>query len=283
MNRILVPTDFSDIANFGIETAIPLAKKMDAQIFLVNFIAPVRGANLNATGAVSGAGISEEARFLMELHKKNEERLSDIAKELSLNELHVTTSVLIKELQSGISDFIDKYEIDLVVAGTSGESTLTEFFVGNHTEQIIRISHCPVLAVKQSHPNLVIKNIVLATDLNPDAFEGVTHIKRFSSYFNAHLHILHVMTDKGTSHAEVTSKLDSFAHRHHFANFSLHCVYASGETEGIFKFAKEKKADLIAVITHGRTGLANLIQGSISEDLVKQANIPVLAAHMSHL
>ncbi len=282
MNRILVPTDFSDIAHFGIETAVALAKKMDAQIFLVNFISPVRGANLNATGAATGTGISEDARFIMELHSKNEERLSVLAKKLSLEDLHITTSVLVKEMQSGISDFIDEHNIDLVVAGTSGESTFTEFFVGNHTEQIIRISHCPVLAVKQAHPNMEIKNIVLATDLNPDAFEGVTHIKRFASYFNAHLHILHVITDKATSHAEVTSKLDSFAHRHHFANFSLHCIYDSDQKKGILKFAKEKSADLIAAITHGRTGLANLVKGSVSEDLVKQASIPILTAHMSN-
>lgn len=282
MNRILVPTDFSEIANFGVETAISLAKKMDARIFLVNFIPPVQGANLNTTGAATGGGISEDARFMMELHNKNEARLATLAQELSVKDVHITTSVLIKEMQSGISDFIDQHSIDLVVAGTSGESTFTEFFVGNHTEQIIRISHCPVLAVKQSHPNLEVRNIVLATDLNPDAFEGVTHIKRFSSYFDAHLHVLHVMTDKGTSHAEVSSKLDSFAHRHHFVNFSLHCIYENDEKKGILKFAKEKKADLIAAITHGRTGLANLVQGSISEDLVKQASIPVLTAHMSN-
>src|SRR5690606_13865139 len=213
---------------------------------------------------------------------KNEQRLADLAKKLSKNDLRITTSVLVKEMQSGISDFIDEYDIDLVVAGTSGENTFSEFFVGNHTEQIIRISHCPVLAVKQAHPNLDVKNIVLATDLNPDAFEGVTHIKRFASYFNAHLHILHIMTDKGTSQAEVTSKLDSFAHRHHFVNFSLHCAYESDQKKGILKFAKEKNADLIAAITHGRTGLANLVKGSVSEDLVRQANIPVLTAHMSN-
>lgn len=282
MNRILVPTDFSEIAGFGIETATGLARRMDAQLFLVNFIPPVHGSNINTTGAATGAGLSEEARFTIELHKKNEKELAKLAEKISATGIHVTTSVLVKDMQKGISDFIDEHDIDMVAVGTSGESTYTEFFVGNHTEQIIRISHCPVLAVKQSHPNLEIKNIVLATDLNPDAFEGVTHIKRFASFFDAHLHVLHVMSDKDISQAEVTSKLDSFAHRHHFANFSLHSVYEKGEKRGILKFAKEKNADLIAVITHGRTGLANLIKGSISEDLVKQANIPVLTAHLSN-
>lgn len=281
MNRILVPTDLSDIANFGLDTAIGLAKKIDAQIFLLNAITPIYGSNFSAMGIANASTVSEETRYVMELHKRNEARLAKIAKEKSTHGVLITTSVQVKGMQEAIHDFIDEHNIDLVVMGTSGESTFTEYFIGNHTEQVIRISQCPVLAVKQSRPNLEINNVVLATDLNPEAYEGVTHIKKFSSYFSPSVHVLHVMKDQEDSEAEVISKLESFAHRHHFSNYSLHAVYADNEQEGILAFAKEKNADLIAVITHGRTGLANLIFGSISESLVKAANIPVLTTHMS--
>lgn len=281
MNRILVPTDFSEIAYYGIEAAVGLAKKMDAQVYLLNCIAPISGSNFSAMGvAIAEEGVSEEARFVMELYKKNEAQLAKLGKQESEKGVHITTSVQIKNLQEAISDFIEEHKIDLVVMGTSGESTYTEFFVGNHTEQVIRISHCPVLSVKQSHPDLEIKNIVLATDLNPEAFEGVTHIKKFTSFFDTHIDVLHVMTNKSDSQAEVTSKLDSFAHRHHFVHYTLHSIYAEDEREGILQFAKEKGADMIAVITHGRTGLANLIFGSVSEELVKQARMPVLTSHL---
>lgn len=283
MNRILVPTDLSAIADFGIETAIGLAKKMDAQVFLMNAISPIHGSNFSAMGiAAADSSVSEETRYIMELHKRNEARLAAIAQRESSRGVHVATSIQVKDMQEAISDFIDEHNIDLVVMGTSGESTFTEFFVGNHTEQVIRVSKCPVLAVKQSRPGLEINKIVLATDLNPEAFDGVTHIKKFASYFNPYVYVLHVMKDQEDSEAEVLSKLESFAHRHHFSNYSLHAVYANSEPEGILTFAKEKEADLIAVITHGRTGLANLIFGSISESLVKEASIPVLTTHMGN-
>ena len=281
MNRILVPTDLSDIANFGIDAAIGLAKKVDAQVFLLNAITPIYGSNFSAMGIATASNVSEETRYVMELHKRNEAQLADIAKKKSAEGVHITTSVQVKDMQTAIHDFIDEHQIDLVMMGTSGESTFTEFFIGNHTEQVIRISKCPVLAVKQPRPDLEVNNIVLATDLNPEAYEGVTHIKKFASYFNPSVFVLHVMKDQEDSEAEVISKLESFAHRHHFSNYSLHAVYANNEREGILAFAKEKEADLIAVITHGRTGLANLIFGSISEDLVKEASIPVLTTHMS--
>src|SRR5690606_40720403 len=87
MNRILVPTDLSDIANFGLDTAIGLAKKIDAQIFLLNAITPIYGSNFSAMGIANASTVSEETRYVMELHKRNEARLAKIAKEKSTHEI----------------------------------------------------------------------------------------------------------------------------------------------------------------------------------------------------
>lgn len=44
----------------------------------------------------------------------------------------------------------------------------------------------------------------------------------------------------------------------------------------IIEFAKEKSADLIVMSTHGRTGLAHLMMGSIAERVVRSSSVPVL-------
>ena len=46
--------------------------------------------------------------------------------------------------------------------------------------------------------------------------------------------------------------------------------------KGILNFAKETNANLIGMTTHGRKGLAHFFNGSISEDLVNHANMPVI-------
>lgn len=48
------------------------------------------------------------------------------------------------------------------------------------------------------------------------------------------------------------------------------------EEEGIIHFAKNINADLIALSTHGRTGLAHVLAGSIAEDPANHSVIPVL-------
>ncbi|MBK8976003.1 MAG: universal stress protein [Planctomycetes bacterium] len=44
----------------------------------------------------------------------------------------------------------------------------------------------------------------------------------------------------------------------------------------ITRVARERKADYIAISTHGRTGLRRLVLGSIAEAVVRHAHIPVL-------
>ena len=46
--------------------------------------------------------------------------------------------------------------------------------------------------------------------------------------------------------------------------------------KGILNFAIKQKKALIGISTHGRKGLAHFFNGSISEDLVNHANMPVV-------
>ena len=50
----------------------------------------------------------------------------------------------------------------------------------------------------------------------------------------------------------------------------------------IVKFAEENKIDLIAMGTHGRTGLAHLLVGSVAERVVRTSKCPVLTIRSDH-
>jgi universal stress protein A len=45
----------------------------------------------------------------------------------------------------------------------------------------------------------------------------------------------------------------------------------------IVEFAIKLRADLIVMVTHGRRGLARLVEGSIAEKVLRHAPCPVLA------
>jgi len=47
----------------------------------------------------------------------------------------------------------------------------------------------------------------------------------------------------------------------------------------IVRAANELGADLIVMVTHGRTGLEHLVMGSVTEKVIREASCPVLVLH----
>ncbi len=56
-------------------------------------------------------------------------------------------------------------------------------------------------------------------------------------------------------------------------------VVVGKAAELILDHAQEWKPDLIVMGTHGRTGIAHFLNGSVAESVVRQARLPVLIVH----
>ena len=48
----------------------------------------------------------------------------------------------------------------------------------------------------------------------------------------------------------------------------------------IVRFARDGGFDLVVVATHGRTGLARMVLGSVAEHVVRESSCPVLVVHL---
>ncbi len=71
------------------------------------------------------------------------------------------------------------------------------------------------------------------------------------------------------------NRIRTFVQKHHFENIKAEVYNSLSEESGIIEFADDIDADLIAMTTHGRTGLIHLITGSIAEDVVNHSKRPV--------
>ncbi|MDQ3394115.1 MAG: universal stress protein [Bacteroidota bacterium] len=280
MKNILVPTDFSEISDYGLHVAVQIAKKINAKVHLLHLVAPPTGNTFAVTGDVTKTYAYEEDRFVAQLLRVNKEQLEKIAAAHASDGINMDIVMKVQPWQEGILEVINSLHIDLVVMGTSGETSFTEYFVGNHTEQVIKISHRPVITVRDYFTKYEIKNIVLATDLEIEAIDAIGRIKRFAEVLHAKIHLLHVRTNEKHTVAETEAALRNFADTHHISNYTTNVIKHSDEVEGIRKFSRANKADLIALITHGRSGLMHMLSSSVSEDLVKEANIPIMTINM---
>lgn len=53
-------------------------------------------------------------------------------------------------------------------------------------------------------------------------------------------------------------------------------IDAADVSQAIVKFAREQKADYVAMATHGRSGLRRLLLGSVAELVIRHAHVPVI-------
>lgn len=281
MNRILVPTDFSNIAANALNVALDIAEKSNAEIYLLNVIEPLVDAGFSASGSLDFEyTITEEDRYIYELHAVNEKKLAAFAARYARGNVDIFPTIAIDKVGDGVLGFMKKHKIDLVVMGTSGENTFEEYFIGNHTEQVMREANRPVLAIRNQIDKFKMENVVIATDLKTNASECMSHLLGLFNELKPQIHLLHISRSNSISVKETDEKITRFAKKHQLENYTSNVIRHNKLKMGIQRFASEMKADMIVTFTHGRKGLAHFFKGSISEDLVRQAKVPVLSVHM---
>lgn len=270
MKKILVPTDFSDQAENALRVAAELAKKYNAEIYLLHLLElPLH--QIDALGAHSDL---PEAMFFMKLAHK---RFEEVMKKDFLKGITVHETTEFHKAFEGIIDTCHKLRIDLIVMGSHGISGFKEMFIGSNTEKVVRTSDIPVLVIKNRHKNFDIDNFVFASDFNKDNKETYKQATELAKAFEAKMHLVLVNTANNFLTTEVANnRIAKFIKDVSFDNYTT-TVYNDESIEmGILNFAKNVDADLIGISTHGRQGIAHFFNGSISEDLVNHAKRPVV-------
>ncbi|MCB0380619.1 MAG: universal stress protein [Flavobacteriales bacterium] len=269
---ILVPTDFSKCSVSAVKVAAQLAKKLDATIHLLHVIeTPVVAYD---AGMVNFESLPQ-AMFMKELADDN---MKSLLNEGFLQGISVESKIEYDAIYTRINHYVEKNDIQLIVMGSHGAKGFNEIVLGSNAERVVRYSSCPVLTIKQDDSNFDVKNIVVASDFNSEADEMFKGFKQFTSLFKAKLHLIRVNTPVNfETTPESKEKMKKFADRNKLENFTMSIYNDTTEEDGVLNYADEINADLLLIGTHGRTGLAHLIKGSIAEDLLNHSKRAVLS------
>jgi nucleotide-binding universal stress UspA family protein len=269
MKRILVPIDFSEHSENALEVAATLTKRFDAQLILFHMI----GVSESVLSK-SELEEQEEAKYYLQLAKK---RLSSFLDKPYLKDLNIRTIIQNLRDFSEVEKVAREKQADLIVMGSHGASKLKSFFVGSNTEKVVRSSGVPVLVIKKKHMDFNIKKILLAINLEPESIPAYQKATDLAEKLGAELLLVYVNT-LGVlfqSDSQIQKRIDQF---NNILEKKVPIEVYNDYTieEGIYSYAKEIQADLIAVPTHGRQGLAHFFLGSIGENLANMAELPVL-------
>jgi nucleotide-binding universal stress UspA family protein len=267
MKKIIVPTDFSDQANQALKFAAEIAKKSGGSITLVN-VMELPESMLTARLYVDDKIVKDSAAKA----KKNFDKI--VAK--YKDDVIIKTTVEYGNPSMTILKLIEDKKADLVVMGTKGASGLKEIFVGSNTEKVVRGSKVPVISIPKASKVSGIKNIVFPNSLREENEALTLQVKAMQDFFGATLHIVYVNTPAMFKRDhETIGRLRTYARRYMFKNVKIHVYNDLSEQEGAMNFADEVGADMIAMGTHGRFGLAHLLSGSVAEDVVNHVDRPI--------
>ena len=270
MKKILVPTDFSEQAEYALKVAAELARNHNGEIYLLHMLE----LPLHQIDAMSSFSDLPEAVFFMKLaHKKFEEVLkNDYLKDVTVHE-----TINFHETFTGIKETCTKNNIDLIVMGSHGSSGFKEMFIGSNTEKVVRTSDIPVLVIKNEHAGFRIDDFVFASDFKNDNKETFKQATELAKAFDSKIHLLMVNTaNHFTTTAKAKATILDFIKDVDFNNYTINIYNDESVEKGILNFSHIIGADLIGVSTHGRHGIAHFFNGSISEDLVNHAKRPVI-------
>ena len=271
MKRILVPIDFSEEARCAVKIASDIARKTESEIFLLHMVDLPEG----IIDAQSGADNSSPAAILY--MKKIHERFKEIKNKSYLDGITVFETVHFQKTFDGVIEESKKQNIDLIVMGSAGASGLKEIIVGSNTEKVVRHSEVPVLVIKKNTKKLDVKHIVFASDFSDKCKNRFQDVINFASIFDAKMHLLYVNTPHNFNTTKyINDKVSNFVDDFDFDNFDINIYNDISIEKGILNFANDVDADLIALNTHGRSGLSQLFNGSIGQELANHALKPVL-------
>lgn len=283
MKKILVPTDFSKPALIATEVAADIARKAGASLILLHVVEEATGGSFNVEGQVSTDGDFEDRVFTMRLIDKARKQLEKAVLDPKMADVKIDGELRVGNPYHGMTTIIAEHKVDLVVMGTAGHSQLEQMIIGSNTEKVVRNSRCPVLSVHKKPATSDFKNIVYATAMAKDEEVFSRIVKRTQQVYDSTVHLVRINTpgDFQRDHI-VKDYMEKFAKKLGLKNYTINVYNDIDTEEGIIRFADSINADLIAMATHGRTGFAHVMAGSVAEDVVTHAKRPVLTFVVKH-
>jgi nucleotide-binding universal stress UspA family protein len=289
--KILVPLDGSEIA----EAVIPFAREIAAR----------SGAELLFVTAVQQVGVWDAALSLQVLKRESEiaaDYLATVERDVSGEGQKVATQVLDGDAAEAVLAAAAEASVDLIAISTHGRSGISRWLFGSVATRILEHAGVPLLVLRpkegedRGSPGPVVKKILVPLDGSEVAKSVLPVVEEFAKTMGASLVLYHSVAPlsayPGFESAGAAALGEAVEEMQRQAREIL--ARASEEVksrgveattvvslgtavDGVLSAADELDVDLIAIATHGRSGLGRAVLGSVADGVIRRsADVPCL-------
>lgn len=275
MKKILIPTDFSSNADNAANLAVKLASNSGASLHFIHVVfTPTDWVKMTDT---MKSKYPESQQKILDAEAKMANLIS------KFNDLNaaVESTIEFGNTIDRINAFTRDNQIDLIIVGSHGTSNKADLFIGSNTQRLMRSTHIPVIAVKDTYQLKSLDKIVFASSLDREAVEPYKKLKSICESLDVSLELLYVNTPynfKDTD--EIEKVIHQFAERVGFNNkVTIRNDY--DVANGILMHCQKNSIQMAALINHRKAMSANYLMG-VTETLVFHADFPIISVNISY-
>jgi nucleotide-binding universal stress UspA family protein len=264
MEKLMVATDGSKYSESAIREAISLAKICSSNLIAVSIVKT----NVEFDSVLP--------QFVEKKEKEAIKHLESVKAQAAKEGVNCMTIVSrSEEPYEDIISHASKNKVDVIIIGTLGRTEMKRLMLGSVTALVIGHAPCKILVVPHN-ARVECKNVLIATDgskySEAAACEALGIAKRCGSSL--------IVISVASTDAELASAKDNVKKVVEAAEkegIKTSPVVTTGKPyEAIIETSKQNNADFIIVGSHGKTGLARLLMGSVTERVIGHAEAAVL-------
>jgi nucleotide-binding universal stress UspA family protein len=293
ISRIVVPLDHSDVSEAALPLAAYLAERRGIPMTLLHVL------EMSPEFSAYVHGVSE-VDALMELEQASQKYLNELA--AGIAGVEVDVAVLRGRPASQLVEYVDKLENPLVVMSSHGHSGFRRMMLGSVAARVVQTVAAPVMIVRATEEGSdvqvpsQIQRVVVPLDGSSFAEHALNATYELVTRKDIEIRLVRVpeiaaypATMYGAaSYEAVDAYMDAM--RSEAETYLTGIVERLKDHEGeisweiregaasvaILEAAKDFNADLIAMASHGRTGFRRFLMGSVAEQVLREAHVPVM-------
>ena len=276
--KILVPLDGSEVAEQAMPYVEQMAQRLKSEIILITVCLP--GDPLE--------------RALTEYIERRAEKIQSLGVK--------TRSLCIEgEPATSIINFAEKNKVGLIVISTHGKTGVSNWPLGSIASKVVQRSNIPVFLVRSTHPGkapaeIELSKILVTLDSSRFSEAIIPYVEKLAKSMNSEVTLLRVIEsaklpqlaayrDREKYEKDFMAKMEREAERYldkkktalAGKGVKVNSAFLTGKPiETILQYSEEKSVNLVALTTHGFSGISKWAYGSVASKIIEGSPKPVL-------
>jgi nucleotide-binding universal stress UspA family protein len=283
--KILCPTDFSPGAQQAMRMAVHIATRTGGELVIVHVFHVPSIAFANPQLALSS--------MIQDARKHARLDLDAAVAEASAQLERPATALMRQGIPwAEIVSLLAEQPFELCVIGTQGRTGLARVLLGSVAEKVVRHAPCSVLVVRPDNDMKTFRHVLVPTDFSTSAEQALDLAESLVSP-DSRITLLHMLEVAGPYPGELSdadlADLDSraavalrdLATSRGDARIATVARVGWPGVQILAALDEDRSIDLVAMGSHGRTGIKRALIGSVAEKTVRYAHCPVVVARSS--